>query len=256
MHESFCIKDDCLNVASTSQLAKRIRTVDASRPSDQEADEGPDARARIVTQTIIDATERMQAAEQEAVRLAGLLTDSMEVTSLAVYLAGFSRDFAAQASQLRQTGPVAAKTPPAEACMNCCCLSSATNPCLRRIDALHATNLRPLHAQAGQALQDELDAAYADGAAQVARLAAQLQTAVDASDCGAEAQAAEAAHLAAELQAATGRQADLEQELAVMREEAELLQVHFIFACSSCMPARVAARSSEENLRSSLLPRV
>ncbi len=41
--------------------------------------EEPNGPARIAAQTIIDATERMQAAEQEATRLAGLLADSLQV---------------------------------------------------------------------------------------------------------------------------------------------------------------------------------
>jgi len=102
------------------------------------------------------------------------------------------------------------------------------------------------HVQAGQALEDELEATRADAAAQANRLAAQLSAAVHASDCGAEAQRAEAAQLAAELrsaatelqstqaelQSAAARQAELEEAAAGMQEEAELLQV-----CGSfCLP--------------------
>lgn len=88
------------------------------------------------------------------------------------------------------------------------------------------------HVQAGQALEDELEATRADAVAQANRLAAQLSAAVHASDCGAEAQRAEAAQLAAELQStqaelqsASARQAELEEAAAGTQEEAELLQV-------------------------------
>jgi len=62
-----------------TQWSQDVTSIWIVRSGYQDAAEAPDAPARIAAQSIIDATERMQAAEQEAVRLAGMLTSSMEV---------------------------------------------------------------------------------------------------------------------------------------------------------------------------------